>query len=105
MSVCLEYQSVYYKKRESALTLKWQVIATSLLLVALIGKVWIKIECTDFGYRVAREMQKTVALDMQRRELELQLSVLLRADNLTSTAQKRLGMVPLNPKQARKIQY
>lgn len=105
MAVCLDYQAVYCNKREKASSFRLQIVATSCLLVALLCKVWIKIECTDLGYQVAREMQKTVAMDMERRELELQLSVLLRADNLTAAAQKRLGMGALNPKQARKVQY
>lgn len=104
MAVCLEYQAVYYKRRE-AVSFRLQVVATVLLLAALAVKVWIKIESTDLGYQVARERQKTVALDMERRELELQVSVLSRADSLRSMAQKRLGLGPLNPKQARKIVY
>ena len=105
MAVCLEYQSVYCSSRERASSLKGQIICATLLLLALLSKVWIKVESTDIGYQVARERQRTISLDMERRELELQLSVLLRADNLTTAAQKRLGLGTLNPRQARRIQY
>ena len=40
---------------------------------------------------------------MQRRELELELSVLMRPDNLTRAAEKRLGLVAMNPAQMRRI--
>ena len=68
-------------------------------------KVWVRIECTSLGYVLAKEKQSTVALDMQRRELDLQLSVLKRADTLSKKAHTKLGLVALNPKQARKIIY
>ena len=105
MAVCLDYQSVYYNRRASAVSIRLELAAGLLLALALVGKVWMKIESTDAGYQVARERQKTVQLDMERRDLELQLSVLLRRDNLSSMAQKRLGLSALNPKQARKVVY
>ncbi len=105
MAVCLDYQAVYYKRNEAAVSWKLQFFAGLLLLAALLCKVWIKVESVELGYHVAKERQKTVALDMERRELELQLSVLLRNDNLSSMAQKRLGLYSLNPRQARRIAY
>jgi hypothetical protein len=105
MAVCLEYQAVYYSKRESLVSMRTQIIAALLLLAALCCKVWIKVESTNLGYDLAKERQKTIAMDMERRELELQLSVLLRADTLGRLAHTRLGLDPLNVKQARKIQY
>jgi hypothetical protein len=63
-----------------------------MVLLALLGvKVWAKLEATDLGYSLARERQKTVALDMERRELELQRSVLMRPDSLSRSARTLYG--------------
>ena len=104
MAVCLDYQTIYYRRQPAFISVRWQILACLLLLTALAGKVWIRIESTDYGYRLAKERQRTVALDMERRELELQLSVLLRPDNLAAQAKKRLGLVALNPKQTWKVE-
>jgi hypothetical protein len=105
MAVCLNYQAVYYRKDSLLISSAVQIGAAILLLAALITRVWLSIETTEIGYRLARERQKTVEMDMERRELELQLSVQLRPDNLTERAGKRLGLKPLNPEQARKIVF
>lgn len=103
MAVCLEYQAVYSRKANVAVSVRAQLIAAVLLLAALSSKVWIKIESTDIGYRLAKERQVTIDLDMQRRELELARSVLMRPDNLTKVAKTRLGLGLLRPEQARRI--
>jgi hypothetical protein len=105
MAVCLEYQAVYSRRRAGAVSMRAQVLAAFLLLAALGCKVWLKVEATDLGYRLAKERERTVALDMERRELDLQRSVLLRADNLGRMAHERLGLGALNSKQAIKIRY
>jgi len=105
MAVCLEYQAIYTARRERARSLKLQIAASALLLIALGMKVWIRIASTDLGYQVARERQRTVALDMERRELDLQQSVLLRADTLSRMAHERLGLEALRPSQARRVVY
>jgi len=51
-----------------------------------------KLEATDYGYQIARERQRTVSLDMERRELELQVSVLLRPDSLAKAAHEKVGL-------------
>lgn len=105
MAVCLDYQSIYYNRRSFVLSIRLQIIAAALLLLVLIGKVWIKIETTNLGYQLAEQRQKTVEYDMQRRELSLKLSVLMRPDNLALAAQERLNLEPLDPERARKIRY
>jgi hypothetical protein len=105
MAVCLDYQAVYYKKENLLISSAMQICAAILLLMALITRVWLTIETTEIGYRLARERQKSVEYDMERRELELQLSVMLRPDNLAERAGKVLGLKPLNPEQARKIVF
>lgn len=103
MAVCLDYQSVYCR-RENGTAIWWaQVIAASLLLVALSTRIWVKVQTTERGYRLAHEQQENIQLDMERRELDLQLSVLLRRDNLTKLAGEKLGLKPLNSKQTWKI--
>jgi hypothetical protein len=103
MAVYLDYQAVYCDRRTVAVSLKLQLIAAVLLLGALCWRVWIKVESTDLGYQLARERQETMSLDMQRRELELQLSVLLRPDSLFRTAHEKLGLERLNSDHARKL--
>lgn len=86
MAVCLQYQSVYVKRESAAVSVKMQVFAAVALLFVLGARVWTKLEATDLGYQLARERNKTIELDMERRELELQRSVLLRPDSLTRSA-------------------
>lgn len=100
MAVCLDYQAVYCRKAGIVVSVRTQLIAALLLLAALSTKVWIKIESTDIGYRLASERQMTVDLDMERRELELARSVLLRPDNLAKVGTQRLGLMPLRSEQA-----
>ncbi|MBX7138609.1 MAG: hypothetical protein K1X83_11565 [Oligoflexia bacterium] len=103
MAICLDYQSVYCDRTRSTASLKFQIFAASMLLFALALKVWVKIERTDLGYDLAREKERTVQLDMKRRELELQLSVLTRPDTLTKEASKQLGLQAFDSKRARRI--
>jgi hypothetical protein len=88
MAVCLQYQSVYVKREAAVVSLRVQVAAAVALLVVLGAKVWMKLEATDVGYQLARARSLTVELDMERRELELQRSVLLRPDSLSISARK-----------------
>ena len=103
MSVSLEYQLVYNRKRSVTVPLHLQIVAVALLLFSLSARIWVKVENTDAAYRLARERQAAVSLDMERRELELQVSLLLRPDALAREAQKRLGLGNLKAGQARKL--
>ena len=105
MSVSLDYQLVYNRRGSIAVSVHWQIVAVVLLIVSLGLRIWLKIENTDLGYELARERQTTVALDMERREMDLQLSVLLRPDSLQREASSRLGLAPLKTGQAKKISY
>lgn len=105
MAVCLDSQSVYCRRDKIVISVRLQLLAATLLLIALVVKIWVKIETTDLGYQLAKERNKTVSLDMERRELELQLSVILRPDNLTKKASQTLGFVPLDANRARKVRY
>lgn len=105
MAVCLDYQAVYGRRNLALISWWAQIMAAVLLLLTLALKIWIKIESVDLGYQLAKERQYTIEYDMQRRELELQKSVLLRSDNLTKVAAKKLGMRPLDMEQARKLVY
>lgn len=105
MSVSLDYQLVYNRRKSVVVPVQWQIAAVLLLLLSLGFRIWVKIESTDAGYELARERQTTVALDMERRELELQRSLLLRPDALSKEAQKRLGLEPLKVGQARKLSF
>ena len=103
MAICLDYQAVSYPRKSIVISVKVQVFFAVLLLASLVSKVWIQICTTDLGYQLAKERQAAVNIDMERRELELELSVLMRPDNLSELAKKRIGLAQLNPNQARKI--
>lgn len=103
MAVCLDYQSLYFQKKTTSVSTPLQIGAAILLLSILAFKVWVKIEITDIGYNLAVEREQTVALDMDRRDLELQRSLLLRADSLAIEAKGRLGMQNLNAQQVRTL--
>lgn len=103
MAICLEYQAVYADRRSVKVSLRSQILAAMVLLAALGTKVWLKLEITDLGYQIAQEREQTVTLDMERRELELQHSVLMRPDRLAGSAKVRLGLKTLNPAQARRV--
>ena len=106
MAIALDYQQVYSRRSRKVLVpVRYQVAAAVLLFVALLAKVWIKIECTEIGYQLAKARQETVLLDMERRELELHRSVLLKPDNLVMRGRKKLGLAVLNPNQAVRLFY
>ena len=105
MEACLGFQSIYQCAVKEKSSLRTQIILGLLLFVALAVKVWIKLEVTDIGYKLAAETSTAIEFDMERRDLELQLSVIKRPDNLTRMAEERLGLKELNPEQARKIRF
>lgn len=104
MAVCLDYQSVH-ARRQYVISVRFQILMALLLIVALLSKVWIKVESTQLGYELASERQLAQEQDMLRRELELEISVLTRADNLERLARTRLGLTRLNPEQAWRLSY
>jgi hypothetical protein len=105
MAVCLQYQSVYVKREAAVVSLRVQVAAAVALLLVLGARVWMKLEATDLGYQLASERSKTVELDMQRRELELQRSVLLRPDSLTISARKMARLEDHTSERSFRVSY
>ncbi len=105
MAIALDYQTVYYKKKRRVIPLSVHIGAALLLFFALAVKVWITIECTKQGYKLSKVRSEAVALDMERRELELHKSVLLKPSNLIMRSKTKLGLTTLDPRQARKISY
>lgn len=105
MAVCLQYQSVYVKREAARVSGKVQLLGAVALLALLAVKVWAKLEATDVGYSLARERQKTVALDMERRELELQRSVLMRPDSLSRSAREKVGLAEHSLEHTIKVIY
>ncbi len=105
MAVALDYQAVYGRRNTIVISVRAQIIAATLLLAALVIKVFLVSESTRIGYILAEERRKTIQLDMQKQELEFERSVLLRGDNLKKVAEKNLKLMPLNPAKVRKIVY
>lgn len=105
MAVCLQYQSVYVKRESTVVSVRTQVFAAAVLLIVLAARVWTKLEATYLGYQFAQERSKTVELDMERRELELQRSVLLRPDSLTKSARQMSQLQEHNPAKTLRVLY
>lgn len=103
MAICLDYQSVYCDKRTFSSSAKFHLVAAGILLVALSFKVWMKVETIELGYQLARERERIVQYDMEKRDLELQLSILTRPDNLRKLAEARLALKPLKLDQSLRI--
>ena len=105
MAVCLQYQSVYVKREAAVVSLRVQVATAVALLLVLGARVWVKLEATDVGYQLARERSRTIELDMQRRELELQRSVLLRPDSLSAAARQMVQLEEHSSERTLRIAY
>ena len=105
MAVALDFQPVYIQ--QPTFVSKWMtsIIACSLLLAVLCAKVWIKLDNIQLGYEIAQERDLTVTLDMERRDLELQKSILLRPDMLRERAKHELQLEELDMRFARKVKY
>lgn len=104
MAVSVDYQLVAYKRPETVST-QLQIFVAVVLLFELIVKVWINVQTTDLGYQLAKAREQAVQYDMRKRELELELSMLMRPDNLEKAAGKKLGLIMLDPKQAKRLLY
>jgi hypothetical protein len=104
MSRAIQIQAVPFEQIVGG-HLKTQLFLCFILVVAIISKIWTQSEATQVGYELASARKYAIELDMQRRELELHRSFLLRPDILREAASARLGLGNLNPKQAVKIQY
>lgn len=105
MAVCLDYQSVYGRREGVVISVRMQIGLAVLLVGVLAVKVWARAEITSVGYDLGKERQRAVGLDLERRELELERSVLLRPDVLEREARSRLGLQPLRSQQARKLRW
>ena len=105
MAVCLQYQSVYVRREAKAISTRTQVLVGMAILMVLGARVWARLEATDLGYQLAQARQQTVELDMERRELELQRSVLLRPDSLARSAREMSQLSEHNPAKTIKVLY
>jgi len=80
-----------------------ELLAAIILFAVLVFRIWIKIETTDLGYALASQRTEAIELDMQRRELELALSILQKGETIHSRGSKELGMIPMESRQARRM--
>ncbi len=103
MSVCLSYQSVYCDRYSSASSVRCRVGALILLLAVFAFKVMIKVQETDLGYALSQERERATELTLDKRELQLQLSVVTRPDLIREEAREQLGLEDLRPEQARRV--
>ncbi len=90
MAVCLDYQSVYVKNVKTVSN-KLTILASFFLMSVLIFHVWIRSEKVSLGYNIATAQNKTAEYSTIKKDLEMQLSVIGRYDNLMNLSQKRLG--------------
>lgn len=105
MVVGLSRAVVLEPERSNVATLRWQVLLVALLLSALVTRVWVRCEVTQIGYDLAEEHSVAVTLDMERRELELERSVLMKPDALTARASQQLGLQLGSPAEFYRVRY
>ena len=103
MAISIDYLDSLARKQPLTISVQLQILITLLTVSLIIFKIWCRFESIDYGYRIAEERKKSVALDMERRELELHLSVLLAPNNLGKEATKRIGLVNPNNSQLWRI--
>ena len=75
---------------------RWLVrrtIALGIVLVALcMVQVWLRLQVTDVGYQISAARQMQERLEQQRRELEVELTMLSDRTHVGGLATRRLGM-------------
>jgi cell division protein FtsL len=103
MSVAVAIGSRRMYARNLPVRIHLELLAAIILFAVLVFRIWIKIETTDLGYALASHRKEAIELDMQRRELELALSILQKGETIQSRASKDLGMVPMESRQARRM--
>lgn len=104
MAVSVPYQSSI--PRVQALpgsSVAFAVFSGMLVLVTLVFRIWANIESTELGYELAKSRSQYVQLDLERREFELQRSVLMRNAHLRRRAKIELGLEPLRPDQGKHV--
>jgi cell division protein FtsL len=95
----LKMQALTVSGRDWLKHMRLYVLAISVFLLLLGFRIALRVEGYILGYRLADARQVTVELDMERRDLELQLSVLSRPDRLRRLAHDRLGLQDAQPHQ------
>lgn len=105
MGYSLDYQSVYRCRQVAVSNWLCSVITGLLLFVALSLKVGVSLKTTKMGYALAKEQNRTIELDMERRALELQRAVISNKMLLARRAQEELGLVPFSPQRIVKLTY
>lgn len=86
MAVSLEYQTVYCPRERVTVPAYFTMFAVSLLLIALVFKIWLKVQIVDIGYEIAEIKKHNEILSTEIKELELQRSVLTRSDRILEIA-------------------
>lgn len=99
MALAVRYQVV--RERQQG-TVWSHFFAASLLLLALGWRVHVHLAMTEVRYELAEEQRRTVRLDMERRELELQRSILVSPASLRRSA-LGLGLVEGDPRRTRTV--
>jgi hypothetical protein len=90
-----------YQTRHFNFAWTFSTFLSCLFLFAILAvKVAIELRCTELSYVLAHQQKRTVAYEMERRELDLQLSILQRSDVLAEQAEQ-LGLKPLKAEQIR----
>ena len=77
-------------------------IALAVLSVLLLY-VWERVDVVQVGYRIEQLKSKKVALERERDELRLKVSMLTSPDRIAKAAGEKLGMVPPQQGQVRLV--
>jgi hypothetical protein len=94
MAVCLDYQSVSIRSDEE-IAVSWRkYLILGLILLCLIAlRVRNRHLEVAYGYQLHQENELTERLNTEKQDLEYQVSVLTRFENLRDEADKRLKLV------------
>jgi hypothetical protein len=96
MAVCLDYQSVTIR-REEEFVVSWRkyLVLGIILLSVLALRVRNRHLEVAYGYQIHKEHELTESLNVEKEDLEYQVSVLTRFENLRDEADKRLKLQPV----------
>lgn len=100
MSVSLQTQKVYCSREKVMKPISLTLCCTFLLVMILIFKIWVNMSIVDLGYDMSSLNKRSDYLKTAKSELELQQSLLLRADRIKYLAKAELGLDTLSPAQA-----
>ena len=109
MSVSVERVQGFegYYIEEDKIGIRWGLTLSSavILFMVFLFRITVRLEVVNAGYELGKQRKRLLALDMKRRDLELQRSVLYRPEVLEKRAEEELGLTFQAFERVRKVAY